>query len=303
MDRYACMNSFVKVVELSGFSAAARRLNMSTSMVTTQVKSLEERLGVRLLNRTTRQVSVTEVGQAYYERCIHILSDIDDADNIAAALQSKPRGTLRLNLAPPLPRVLAPCIAEYTALHPDASIHITMTSRIVDLVEEGFDIAIRVTSIPDSSLIARQLATYRFVVCGAPEYFAQHGEPRTLADLAGHNCMSFSDAPWGADWPFFGPDNERSIETTGNFQSNSAETLRYAAVLGQGLIYVPSFLVAEELNSGRLVATLTDIAPTELPITAIYPHRQHLSAKVRTFIDLVAKHFRDAKWADTNGTH
>jgi DNA-binding transcriptional LysR family regulator len=290
------MTTFVKVVDAGGFSAAARALNLSPSMVTNHIQSLEERLGVRLLNRSTRKVNLTEVGHAFYDRCVRIIAELDDAEQVAEALQSRPRGTLRLNTAVAIPTVIAPVIAEFVALYPEASVSIVATGRMVDLVEEGFDLAIRITPIPSSSLIIRHLASYSFVVCGAPDYFASRGMPERPADLTHHNCMNYSDAPWGAEWHFASSDNDEAVPITGNLQANNVESLRRAAVLGQGLIYVPTFLISDELKSGRLVPTLTEFPTIERSIDAIYPHRQHLSAKVRSFIDLVAKHFHDAKW-------
>jgi DNA-binding transcriptional LysR family regulator len=296
MDRITSMTTFVKVVDAGGFSAAARALNLSPSMVTNHIQSLEERLGVRLLNRSTRKVNLTEVGHAFYDRCVRIIAELDDAEQVAEALQSRPRGTLRLNTAVAIPTVIAPVIAEFVALYPEASVSIVATGRMVDLVEEGFDLAIRITPIPSSSLIIRRLASYSFVVCGAPDYFASRGMPERPADLIHHNCMNYSDAPWGAEWHFASSDNDEAVPITGNLQANNTESLRRAAVLGQGLIYVPTFLISDELKSGRLVPTLTEFPTIERSIDAIYPHRQHLSAKVRSFIDLVAKHFHDAKW-------
>jgi DNA-binding transcriptional LysR family regulator len=296
MDRITSMTTFVKVVDAGGFSAAARALNLSPSMVTNHIQSLEERLGVRLLNRSTRKVNLTEVGHAFYDRCVRIIAELDDAEQVAEALQSRPRGTLRLNTAVAIPTVIAPVIAEFVALYPEASVSIVATGRMVDLVEEGFDLAIRITPIPSSSLIIRRLASYRFVVCGAPDYFTSRGMPERPADLVHHNCLNYSDAPWGAEWHFASSDNDEAVPITGNLQANNVESLRRAAVLGQGLIYVPTFLISDELKSGRLVPTLTEFPTIERSIDAIYPHRQHLSAKVRSFIDLVAKHFHDAKW-------
>jgi|SRR5690242_7309252 len=298
MDRVTSMMSFVQVAEHGGFSAAARRLNMSTSMVTTHVKTLEDRLGVRLLNRSTRKVSLTEVGQAYYDRCVQILAEIEAADQIAEALQSKPRGILRLNVAPPVPRIIAPVIAEYGTLYPDVSIQITLTSRMVDMVVEAFDLAIRILPVPDSSLIVRRLATYRFVVCGAASYFASHGRPKHPNELTTHNCMLFSDAPWEMQWRFRGPGGDHVVRLSGNLRTNSGEALRRAALLGQGLIYAPIFLVDDDLKSGALEPVLTEFSAVELSIDAIYPDRRHLSSKVRCLIDLLAKRLHDATWAD-----
>jgi DNA-binding transcriptional LysR family regulator len=301
MDRITSMTTFVKVVDVGGFSAAARALNLSSSMVTNHIQSLEARLGVRLLNRSTRKVNLTEVGHAFYDRCVRIIAELDDAEQVAEALHSTPRGTLRLNTSVAIPSVIAPAIAKFVALYPEASVSIAATGRMVDLVEEGFDLAIRNTPIPDSSLIIRRLASYGFVVCGAPDYFASRGRPGQPTDLVHHNCMNYSDAPWGPEWHFASAENDQAVPITGNLQANNADSLRLAAVLGQGLIYVPTFVVSDELKSGRLVPILTEFPTIERSIDAIYPHRQHLSAKVRSFIDLVAKHFHDTKWDNPSG--
>jgi len=214
-------------------------------------------------------------------------------------LQSTPRGTLRLNTSVAIPPFLAPVIAEFVTLYPDVSINLTMTDRMIDLVEEGFDLAVRNMLIPDSSLIVRRVASYRFVVCGAPSYFATRGVPKQPADLVQHNCLIYSHSAWGNEWRFAGPDGEQSVPVSGNLQANSDNALRLAAVHGQGLALAPTFLVADEIKSGRLVPVLSRFLQTEHAINAVYPHRHHLSAKVRSFIDLLAKHFRaDPAWAD-----
>jgi DNA-binding transcriptional LysR family regulator len=206
---------------------------------------------------------------------------------------------LRLNTSVAIPPFLAPVIAEFVTLYPDVSINMTMTDRMIDLVEEGFDLAVRNMLIPDSSLIVRRVATYRFVVCGAPGYFAARGMPKQPADLVQHNCLIYSHSAWGHEWRFAGPDGEQSITVSGNLQANSDNALRLAAVHGQGLALAPTFLVADEIKSGRLVPVLGRFLQTDHAINAIYPHRRHLSAKVRSFIDLLAKHFRDdPAWAD-----
>ena len=299
MDRMTSMATFVKVVESGGFSAAARVLGISPSMVTTHVRALEERLAVRLLNRSTRKISLTEAGHAYYERCLQILTDVEEAERIAEALQSTPRGTLRLNTSVAIPPFLAPVIAEFASLYPEVSVNLAMTDRMIDLVEEGFDLAVRNMSVPDSSLIARCVATYRLVVCGSPGYLAARGSPGEPADLVHHNCLIYSHSAWGSQWRFAGPDGEQSVAVAGNLQANSDNALRLAAVHGQGLALAPSFLLIDEIKSGRLVPVLTEFLQTDHAIYAIYPHRRHLSAKVRSFIDLLARRFRDdPTWAD-----
>jgi DNA-binding transcriptional LysR family regulator len=293
MDRITSLATFVKVVDSGGFAAAARALEMSPSSVTLHVQSIEDRLGVRLLNRSTRKVSLTEIGQAYYQRCVQILGELDDADQIALAMQSKPRGSLRLNASVSIPSLIAPVIAEYTRLYPETSIDMTMSDRMVDMVEEGFDLAVRNMPIADSSLIVRKVAPYRFVICATPDYLERHGTPRRPEDLAKHNCLLYAQSPWHNEWMLNGPDGEQRVPVSGNMRSNSAVALCSAALQGQGLLLTGSFIVAEHIKSGRLLSLMCDYLSTEYSIDAIYPHRHHLSAKVRTFIDMLAKHFRE----------
>jgi DNA-binding transcriptional LysR family regulator len=293
------MTTFAKVVESGSFSAAARALQMSASMVTAHVQSLETRLGVRLLNRNTRRISLTEIGHAYFERCVHILAELDEAERGAQAMQTTPNGTLRLNASMAMPTLLAPVIAEFTALHPDVSVDIRRTDKLVDLVEEGFDLAVRSMALPESSLIVRRVACYRLLVCGAPAYLARRGTPRVPADLETHNCLIYPHTPWGDKWLFNGPDGEHTVRVSGNLRGNSGHALRLAALNGQGLCITPSFMVANEVRDGRLVPVLTDFLGTQYDVNAIYPHRHHLSIKVRIFLDLMIKRFRDnPHWAD-----
>ena len=294
MDRMIEIATFVKTVEAGGFAAASRKLAMSPSTVTVHIQDLEQRLGARLLNRSTRKISLTEVGKAYYERCLQILADVDEADNVVQALQSTPRGTLRLNVSIGIPQLLAPVIAEFTSLYPDVRLNVIITDRMVNMIEEGIDLAIRLLPVPDSSLIVRRIGSFRVQVFGAPSYFKAHGHPREPSDLAKHNCLSYSFSPWGSGWSFDRKDGEETIHVSGNVESNSFETLKLAAVRGQGLIRTACSSVAEEVKTGQLVPVLTEFVHTERAINAIYPHRLHLSAKVRTFLDLATRHFHAA---------
>jgi DNA-binding transcriptional LysR family regulator len=299
LDRVSSMLSFVKVVEHGGFSSAARRLNLATSVVTTHVKSLEERLGVRLLNRTTRNVSLTEAGREYYERCVQILSEIENAEEAAQVLQSKPRGILRLNTSPAIPAVIASSIAEYNDLYPDVTIHLTATSRMLDLVEEGFDLAIWYAAAPVANLIIRRLASYRMVICASPQYLAKHGRPKHPSELTKHNSVIFYDATLakqGREWTFTGSKGDFQVKFSGNLETNSPIAFRAAALHGQGVIITPAPLVIDDLKSGALVAVLSDFLPKQFSIDALYPHREHLPAKVRTFIDVLARNFRQTDW-------
>jgi DNA-binding transcriptional LysR family regulator len=293
MDRMIEIATFVKAVEAGGFAAASRKLEMSPSTVTVHIQDLEQRLGARLFNRTTRKISLTEVGKAYYDRCLQILADVDEANNVVQALQSTPRGTLRLNVSIGIPQLLAPVIAEFTSLYPDVRLQVIMSDRMVDLIEEGVDLAIRLLPVPDSSLIVRRIGSFRVQVFGAPSYFKAHGFPREPSDLAKRNCLSYSFSPWGSDWSFDREDNEETVHVSGNVESNSFETLKLAAVRCQGLMRTACSSVADEVKAGELVPVLTEFVRTERAINAIYPHRLHLSAKVRTFLDLATKHFRE----------
>jgi len=296
MDRIASMAAFVKVVENGGFSAAARRLSLSPTMVSNHIHALEERLGARLLNRTTRKVSLTEVGKAYYDRCAQILAEIDEADQAAGAAQAVPKGQLRINTSTALTRHVAKVGAEFTERHPAVDIVLIMTDRMVDMVEEGFDLAVRMVPGGESSLIIRHLVTYSYVLCGAPAYFKRHGMPKKPADLADHNCLRYAHSPFGREWRFTGPSGEEAARISGNLETNSVEALRIAALAGQGLLLAPQFLAARELKEGRLVPALKNYRPAPYPISAIYPHRRHLSAKVRGFIDLLVERFSDQSY-------
>jgi DNA-binding transcriptional LysR family regulator len=291
MDRLTSLTAFVRVVDSGGFSAAGRKLNMSTTMVSNHVQALEERLGARLLHRTTRKVSVTEVGRAYYDRCIQILADLEQAEDIAGALQSTPRGTLRIFTATHIVPFVAPVVAEFLAAYPGVTVDLNMGERAIDMIDEGFDVAIRLTPPPDSSLIVRSLATWRHVLCCSPAYLEKHGPLRQLSELAEHNCVRHVLYPYQDEWRFVDRKGApASVRIAGNLVSNSGETLRTAALQGVGILLGPGFLIADDLESGRLVRLLPEYRPVELSMNAVYPHRHHLSAKVRSFIDLLAHH-------------
>jgi DNA-binding transcriptional LysR family regulator len=291
MDRLTSLTTFVRVVDSGGFSAAGRRLNMSTTMVSNHVHALEERLGARLLHRTTRKVSLTEVGKAYYDRCTQILADLEQADDIAGALQSTPRGTLRIYTATHMVPFVAPAVTEFLASYPEVKIDLTMGEREIDMIDEGFDLAIRLTPQADSSLIIRSLATWRHVLCCSPAYLEKHGPPQQLSELTDHNCVRHALYPFGDDWHFLDPKGAPvSVRVSGNLITNSGETLRLAALQGISIALAAGFLIGDDLQSGRLVRLLPDYRPAENTVNAVYPHRHHLSAKVRSFIDLLVRH-------------
>ena len=291
MDRLTSLTTFIRVVDSGGFSAAGRRLNMSTTMVSNHIRALEERLGARLLHRTTRKVSLTEVGKAYYDRCTQILADLEQADEIAGALQSTPRGKLRIHTSTHLVPFVAPAVTEFLASYPGVTIDLNMGEREIDMIDEGFDLAIRLTPPPDSSLISRSLATWRHVLCCSPGYIEKHGSLRQLAELTEHNCVRHALYPFGDDWQFLDLEGAPvSVRTSGNLTTNSGDTLRLAALRGIGISLAAGFLIADDLQNGRLVRLLPEYQPVELSVNAVYPHRHHLSAKVRSFIDLLVQH-------------
>src|SRR5580692_6302492 len=295
MDRFDNMRVFAKVVESSSFAGAAARLGISASMVSQHVKELEERLGARLLNRTTRKVSLTETGRAYYKRCVRLLADLEETEQAVSDMHAAPCGELRVNAAPSFGIVqLAPAIADFTERFPAISVELMLTIRIADLIDEGVDVAVWVGELPDSSLIARQLAPCRMVVCGAPRYFEKHGTPRTPADLAIHNCLTVAvtGLSYYRTWHLTAADGTAlNISPIGNMRTNSGAVLKVAALAGHGLVCLPTYLVGDALQSGRLVTVLDDYVAPPLALRALYPHNRHLSAKVRAFVDFLAARF------------
>lgn len=292
MDRLTGLSVFARVAEAGGFSAAAQRLGMSTTMVSNHVQALEQRLGARLLNRTTRKVSLTDVGRTYYERCTRILAELEEADQAAGLLQTTVRGTLRLFVGTHIVPFVAPVVVDFLAQHPEASIDLNTGERTIDVVEEGFDLAIRAVQPPESSLIVRQLAEWHHILSATPAYIERHGTPRRLQDLAEHNCLRYSLYPFGEEWHFIGPgEAQMSVKVSGNLVTNSAPILRAAALAGLGIVMAPTFIGGEDLAAGRTVQLLPDHRAVPFAINAGYPTRHHLSVKVRAFLDLAAAHF------------
>jgi DNA-binding transcriptional LysR family regulator len=297
LDRLACIASFVSVVESGGFAAAARHLNVSRTRVSNHVQELEDRLGARLLNRTTRKVSLTEIGHQYYERSTHFLAEIDEADREAGALQMTPRGRLRVHCHPSLARFIAPVVTAYLRDNPEVSIDLRRGDEMIDLLEEEFDLAIRLNVPPDSSLMVRRLADWRYVLCCSPSYLETHPEPASPADLSAHNCIRYAFYPFGDEWCFTDRDGKPlSVRVAGNLVTSDTELRRLAVVAGLGLGLIPPFLLDEELRAGSLMPLMRDYPSPALSIAAVYPHRQHLAAKVRVFIDALAKRFAGRDW-------
>ncbi|MBX5157138.1 LysR family transcriptional regulator [Rhizobium sp. NZLR5] len=298
MDRLTSLAVFGRVVECGGFSAAARRLNMSVTMVGNHVQSLEDRLGVRLLNRTTRKVSLTETGKYYYERSSQILAELDEADRTAGALNTTPRGTLKVYTSSAIVRFLLPVVSEYMELYPSIALDFSVGERMVDMIEDGYDLVMRTVPPPDSSLVARKLTPWRHMLVCSPAYFESHPMPKSPAEVADHNCLQYAYYPYGDEWRFEdGEGKHESVKIGGNVVSNSAEMLRFLTLNGQGIFLAPSFVVFDDIAEGRLVKIMPDYRPVEFNINAVYPNRSHLPTKVRLFIDLLAERFAEhRKW-------
>lgn len=293
MERRDEMAVFVRVVEDESFSAAARDLGMTPSAVSKLIGRLEDRLGVRLINRTTRRLSLTEEGHAFYQRCGPILADIEEAERAVTELHAEPRGLLKINSSTAFAQYqVVPLIPDFLARFPDLRIQLMMTDSLVNLVEEGVDVAIRIGALEDSSLIARKLADVRRTVVASPDYLQRHGAPTSPDDLDRHKCLKLSFETSLNRWEFQGPDGPRVVRVAGSFEANNAVVLHEAALAGLGLFRAADFVVGPDIEAGRLVPVLQDFeVEARAPIHAVYPHARHLSPKVRAFVDLLVDAF------------
>ncbi len=295
MDRFASIRAFTKVVEAEGFAAAARGMGLSRSVVNKYVINLENDLGTQLLRRSTRQVTPTEAGIAFYDRCKLILNELDEAISAVTDLQEKPTGNLRIN-APMSFGILhlSEIIAEFMTNHPDVTTEVVLNDRRIDPIEEGFDITLRIgESRVSTSLIVKDIVTIKRVVCASPEYLKRHGEPTNATDLKKHRCLHYGYQASGSQWRLRGPEGDRSVTINSVMWSNNGELLKDAALRHQGIALLPSFIVGETLQQGLLTPVLEAYTPSEVTLSALYPRHRHLSAKVRLFIDLLASKFKD----------
>jgi len=291
MDRIANMQAFIAVVDSGSFAGAAKRLSASAATITHHVQALEDHLGVQLLTRTTRKLNLTEVGRNFYEQSARILAQLEEAENAAADLQATPRGLLRLNTSEGLARIVAPLIAEFSAAYPDVSFEVVMTDHMIDMVDAGFDLAIRAGPLPDSTLVSRRLGVGKLILCASPDYLAKRGTPQRPEDLTGHNCLIYPRI--GDVWRFDGKHTPAAIHVSGNLRNNSLEGVRRAAISGQGICLLPAAIVAEDLRREWLVRLLPDHEGSEIVVQAVYPASRHLSVKVRSFLDFLVKRLHD----------
>jgi DNA-binding transcriptional LysR family regulator len=294
MDRLENMAVFVRVVERGSFAAAAEEFRISAAMAGVHVRTLEERLGARLINRTTRRHSLTEIGRLYYDRCKRILADIVDAEASAAQLNARPQG--RLKVATPVSfgvHGIAPSCQDYMAENPGVSIDLVVSDRPVDMLDEGVDVAIRIGALEDSSMIARPLMPYHSLICAAPNYLRTHGTPLQPSDLAAHRCLGFAHPVASKEWTLHGPHGAIRVPVSLALSVNNGEALRMAALSGLGIVMQPEILLREDIRAGRLVAILQDFQPRPMPMHVLtFPDRTP-TPKVRSFVDFLCARFRN----------
>ena len=294
LDRVTGMQVFARVGAVGSLSAAARALGMSPTMVTKHVAAIEERLGVKLLHRTTRRLTLTEAGRRFLDASERILAELEEAEAAASADRIEVRGTLRLNVPVSFGiREIAPVLPDFAASYPSLVVELGLNDRVVDLIEEGWDLAVRVARLADSTMVARRLAPCRTIVCASPAYLKQNGTPRSVADLAGHNCLGYTlSQTVGPDRWSFGTEGAIPVPVSGNLRASNGDALVAAAVAGLGLTYQPTFLVSAELRSGQLLPVMLDQPTIELPgVFALYPSDRRPPAKVRALIDFLAGRF------------
>lgn len=278
------LREFVSVVEHGGFTSAAKALNISTSFVSRQVTQLEKRLEIRLLQRTTRTVRLTEMGKVYYERSREILDQLEALDSEMSDLQEKPKGLVRITAAGEYAeRYVAPAVAKFVTKYPDVSIELEATMQVKDIIEEGFDIAVRASALTDSSLVARKIESRRIMICASPSYLNRYGRPKKPEDLRSHNCLLFPDMAWRFKYP----DRIQEVKVRGNWNSNNGRVLVAAAREGHGLIRFSEYYVKEYIQSGELEVVLEDFEVDDVATWIIYPNRLHLPTRVRYLVEFL----------------
>jgi DNA-binding transcriptional LysR family regulator len=295
MDRLTEMEAFATVVDQGGFTDAARKMGISKSAVSKHVSSLEARLGARLLNRTTRRVSPTEIGLAYYDRALRVLNDAGEADALVSSMQSDPSGLLRISVATDFGvNHLSPVLGTFLDEFPDITVNMVLNNRYVELISEGFDMAIRIGELEDSTLRARKLTETTKRLIAAPGYLQKYGLPQKIDDLNGHKLLHYSSQAGGSVWKLTAPSGEkRQVRTAGGLSVNDGQSLLNAAISGLGIAYLPSFLYADAMKKGLIVDAMPDLPVETQGIYAVYPPGRFTQPKVRAFIDFLVNAFAD----------
>jgi DNA-binding transcriptional LysR family regulator len=296
MDRFKTIDSFVRVATAGSFSSAAKQLGMSRALVSLHVTDLEKRLGVRLLNRTTRSLTLTEVGASYLGYCQRMLAEMNEQESSITQLQKEPRGSLKVAAPKSFGTLyLSDAVVSFSARYPNIQLSLILEDysfRAYDFVEQGLDVAVRLGDLPDSTLVARKIATLQWIVCASPKYLAQHGEPKTPADLGKHTCLAHVNLdPNDRSWRLHSSDHVISVKISGAFSSNSALVLRKAALAGLGIGYLPLYCIEEDLKTGALRKVLTNYSPPQRPIYVVHPPAARVPERVRTFVEFLANWF------------
>lgn len=293
LDRLTAMGLFVRIVETGSFSAVAREMNMTQPTVSKQLTALERKLKTRLLNRSTRQLSLTEAGAAYFESSKRIIDSVNEAEANLGVLQTQLTGVLRVNSSIGLGQMyLGPLLLKFQAMHPGLMIDLALSDRFVDLVEEGVDVAIRIGRLTDSSLAARRIGTSERCIIATPGYLRKHGTPRTPQDLVHHNCILYAYLSTGNEW-VFGRESEIRVKVSGTLRANNGEAIRHAVMADVGIAASPKWLIQEDLRSGRLQEILPEFTPPPGEIHAVYPSGRHVSAKVRALTEFLKAEFEN----------
>lgn len=293
MDTLDGMKTIVAVVETGSFTAASERLGISKALASKYVGEVEARLGVRLFNRSTRRLALTEEGQRYYDQALPLLEGFTAMVDQVTGEQSEPRGLLRVSVPVTFGEMkLSPLIPKFLALHPQLQVDLQLSDRMIDMLEEGIDVVIRIGGVDDSSLIAKQIATLPLVLCASPSYLQSSGQPRVASDIADHDCIIDSNFRIGKHWPIVSPDGQTSsIEVSSRVSANSPRAVKEVAIANGGIGMIPRFIVEDELHQGTLDEVLPGYTTLEFGLFAIYPHRRYLSKKVRSFIDFLVAEF------------
>lgn len=301
MDKITSMKVFAAVVRLGSFAAAAEEMDMSNAMCSKYVRGLEDTLGARLLNRTTRQLSLTEVGSEYHKRVLDILTDIEDAEQFVSEMQQKPVGTLRILSPPSLGSFhLSRAVKDYKDEHPDVSIELILSDDCDNIVDRGVDLAFRIGDLQDSTIVALPIASSRLLLCGSKAYFERHGKPKLIDDLESHVCLTMGqNLIFPTYWKFKKSDkNIRLDHKKPYLKANIADALRVAAMNGSGLAQLPSYIIGMDIQQGSLIPVMEDFEPDPIPINLVYAHRKHMSVKVRSFVDYMKDYFQDPPYWD-----
>jgi len=293
------MSIFAAVVEAESFTGAARTLKYSKAAISTHIQKLEDRLNTRLLNRTTRRISMTDEGRVFYEHCRRILDEAREAIDALDNSNTEPRGVLRINSPMSFGTMhLGAAVAEFMEAYPDVSVDMVLNDRQVDLIEDGFDLAIRIGRLPDSSLIARRLAPCRRILVASPDYWDRKGRPSHPSDLKDHDALIYDYLDDPNTWTFKDGDTDVSVSVQGRLRANNGEVLLDAALRGLGIYLSPTFFCFDALRANKLEIALRDFGEDPLSVYAVYPHRRHLSPRVRAFVDFLAERFGENPYWD-----